>query len=52
MNNRKPIIFLVAGEASGDYLGARLMQALKAKTDGNISFSGVGGPRMQVATKG
>ncbi|WP_072386818.1 lipid-A-disaccharide synthase [Hyphomicrobium sp. CS1BSMeth3] len=38
-------IFLVAGEHSGDALGARLMMALTAQRPG-ISFSGVGGPRM------
>lgn len=42
-----PLFFLVAGEASGDLLGARLMQALNKKTSGSVRFSGVGGPRMQ-----
>lgn len=41
-----PLFFLVAGEASGDLLGARLMRALKKKADGRIRFAGVGGPRM------
>jgi lipid-A-disaccharide synthase len=38
--------FLVAGEASGDLLGARLMRALKQKLQGNVRFMGVGGPQM------
>ena len=41
-----PLIFLVAGEPSGDALGARLMAALKKKTSGKIRFAGVGGERM------
>ncbi len=41
-----PHFFLIAGEASGDLLGARLMHALKKKLDGNVRFSGVGGERM------
>jgi lipid-A-disaccharide synthase len=42
-----PLVFLIAGEPSGDFLGAQLMQALKKKTDGRISFAGVGGARME-----
>ncbi len=41
-------IWLLAGEASGDVLGARLMGALQALRPG-LAFSGVGGPRMQEA---
>lgn len=41
-----PKIMLVAGEASGDQLGGRLMAALKARQD-HIRFIGVGGPRME-----
>ncbi len=39
-------IFLVAGEPSGDNLGAKLMLALKRATGGAVEFSGVGGERM------
>ena len=39
-------IFLVAGEHSGDALGARLMMALTALRPG-VSFSGIGGPKME-----
>lgn len=45
-NVKKPLIYLVAGEASGDQIGARLMGALRQKRDGQVSFSGVGGPLM------
>ena len=41
-----PTIFLLAGEASGDLLGARLMAALKRKTGDEVRFIGVGGPEM------
>lgn len=40
-------LYLVAGEASGDRLGAALMQGLKALHAGKIEFFGVGGPLMQ-----
>ena len=40
-----PVLYLVAGEASGDVLGARLMQALRAMRP-DLAFRGVGGARM------
>lgn len=40
-------IYLIAGEPSGDALGARLMRALKAKTDNNVEFFGLGGDTME-----
>jgi lipid-A-disaccharide synthase len=43
-----PRIALVAGEASGDLLGAELIRALRARAP-HIEFYGVGGPRMKGA---
>lgn len=39
-------VFLIAGEASGDRLGAALMAGLKSLSPG-VTFDGVGGPLMQ-----
>jgi lipid-A-disaccharide synthase len=39
-------LFLIAGEHSGDALGAKLMGALDAGRGGRIRYLGVGGPRM------
>ncbi len=43
-----PVIGLVAGEASGDLLGAHLVAALKARRP-DLQFSGIAGPRMIAA---
>lgn len=47
MSHDQLLIFLVAGEPSGDVLGGRLMAALKEATGGAVRFAGVGGPAMR-----
>jgi lipid-A-disaccharide synthase len=39
-------VFLVAGEESGDRLGAALIAALRRQTQGQVRFSGIGGGHM------
>ncbi|QCG98519.1 lipid-A-disaccharide synthase [Azospirillum sp. TSA2s] len=41
-----PTLFLIAGEPSGDALGARLMAAAKRLTGGTVRFVGIGGEKM------
>jgi lipid-A-disaccharide synthase len=48
MPQKKVVIGIVAGEASGDLLGSHLMIALK-KVHADLKFVGIGGPRMQSA---
>ena len=44
----RPIrLFIVAGEASGDALGARLIAAMRRLSDRSIEVHGIGGPLMQ-----
>lgn len=45
----KPLVFLVAGEPSGDLLGARLIDALRRAAGDDIAIAGVGGERMAEA---
>ena len=40
-------IFLIAGEPSGDFLGGRLMAALKRQVSFEVEFYGIGGECMQ-----
>ena len=46
MHNNNNKIFIIAGEASGDLHGSRLMQQIK-KLDASVSFFGLGGTRME-----
>lgn len=41
-----PLIYLIAGEPSGDALGANLMRALRQRTKGAVRFAGIGGEQM------
>jgi lipid-A-disaccharide synthase len=45
MSHKTPLIFLIAGEASGDQLGADFMRSLK--TSQTVRFAGIGGEAME-----
>jgi lipid-A-disaccharide synthase len=49
MNPRPLSLFIVAAEESGDALGAALVQALKARHGGALTFNGIGGRAMAAA---
>ena len=42
-----PLVYLIAGEASGDALGAAMMGALRAQLGDGVQFAGIGGPLME-----
>ncbi len=44
--DRTPLIFLIAGEPSGDEIGGRLIAALREATGGEVRVAGVGGGAM------
>lgn len=41
-----PLIYIIAGEPSGDQLGAQIMRGLKIETAGRVRFAGIGGEQM------
>ncbi len=45
MNAQRPLLYIIAGEHSGDQLGGTLLRALKQQVD--IDLAGLGGPHMQ-----
>jgi lipid-A-disaccharide synthase len=46
MSDASLLIYLVAGEPSGDLLGGKLMAALRERTGGKVRFAGIGGETM------
>jgi lipid-A-disaccharide synthase len=46
MSADAPLIYIVAGEPSGDLLGGKLMEALRQRLDGKVRFAGIGGETM------
>ncbi|MWD27795.1 lipid-A-disaccharide synthase [Aquicoccus sp. SCR17] len=40
-------VFVIAGELSGDRLGANFMEGMHTLTGGDVAFDGIGGPRME-----
>ena len=50
MSDGRKTVLLIAGEASGDTLGAELIKAMRAEPGGDaIDFIGAGGPKMEAA---
>src|SRR6266446_4618924 len=42
-----PFLFIIAGEPSGDALGAALIAALRERTAGRLRIAGIGGEAME-----
>jgi len=45
-NEDAPLIWMIAGEPSGDLIGARLIEALNKRTGGRLRVTGIGGEAM------
>lgn len=51
MSNGRKTILMIAGEASGDLLGAELIESIRRQPAGDeVDFIGAGGPRMEAAS--
>ena len=46
MSAAAPLIYLIAGEESGDKLGAALIEAIRARCGHGVTFAGIGGSAM------
>ena len=46
-DKKSPLVWVIAGEPSGDLIGARLMVALRERTGGDIQIAGIGGEAME-----
>ena len=44
---KTPHVYIIAGEPSGDHIGAHLIAAVRRKLGNKIKLSGVGGPEME-----
>ena len=44
--DNRPLFYIIAGEVSGDMIGAGVMKSLKKLTAGKVRFAGVGGVHM------
>ena len=42
-----PFVFVIAGEPSGDALGAALIRGLRQRTDNRLRVAGIGGEQMR-----
>ena len=47
MTDPAPFVFMIAGEPSGDALGAALIRALRERTEGRVRVAGIGGEQMR-----
>lgn len=45
----KPLVYFIAGEPSGDLIGASIVRELSAQTGNNIRLAGIGGESMTAA---
>ena len=47
--DRRPLIYFIVGEPSGDQIGGHLIRALQEQTANGVELAGIGGPAMAAA---